>query len=1070
MEKFVRMICIVFFLLVTTSAWAQDKTVEGTVIGADGTPLPGANVIVKGTTRGVQTDADGKFVLQAASTDVLLITYIGYKNIEVPVGAQTTINATLQDDEGKLEEIVVTALGITKEKKSLGYTVQEVKSNQLSEARENNLVNALSGKVAGVRVTNSQGNMGSSRIVIRGETSIAGNNQPLFVVDGLPVDNSQLTKSDASRDFPNAISDINTEDIESISVLKGPNAAALYGSRAANGVIIINTKKGRAGKRGLGISVTSGATFEKLLVLPDYQNVYGQGTGGVFSYVDGNNGGIADGIDESWGPKMDGRLIPQFYSNGEAVPFLPHPDNVKDFFVTGHTLNNGIAISGAKEGFDYRFSYNNSKQKGIVPNSDQTKNSFSVNATYTLHPKVVLSTSANFVRTESDNLPGTFGRRASSTMLQFTWFGRQVDINRLKDYEDDNGNDINWNHSFYSNPYWVAYKNTVSQRRDRFFGNVNLSYKIVEGLTANLRTGNDYYTDRRRIRIASGTNGTPFGSYQEIGYAVNENNTQFTLNYKKDITPDFTIDVLGGGNYQYRFQEENNQWANKLAVRDLFTLSNSRDPLISSNTLSRQKIYSVFASGQLGFRNYAFLNLTARNDWSSTLPSANNSYFYPSVNASVVLSEALGFASNTVSFVKVRGGWSKVGKDAEPYQLVNTYPFSAPLVTIIDNNVSVVNPRLTTSDRYLNPNLKPETTTSTEAGVEASFLDDRISVDASYYFTRSKNQILNVDISPSTGYTSALVNAGEIENRGVELQLTGVPVITPGGFRWEVNLNWAKNVSKVVALDNEGKLQSYLLGTGGVEVRAGVGEPYGVLFGSGFQRNDKGQIVVSADGTPAIDPSNKILGRFTPDWIGGVTNSLSYKGVNLSFLVDIRKGGEIYSGTRSTGLETGVLIETLPGRDAELGGLPYYQYKDGDVTRTAPLPDHNASAPDGSTVYHDGILFNGVNPDGSPNTTIAPAPTYYKTLSVVDEYNTFDATFVKLREVKLGYTLPSSFTQRIGFQSATVSLVGRNLWIIHKNVPHIDPETALSTGNAQGLESLTLPTTRSYGFNITLNF
>lgn len=1062
MEKFVRMIRIVFFLLVTTFAWAQDKTVEGTIVGTDGTPLPGANVIVKGTTRGVQTDANGKFVLQAASTDVLLITYIGFKNIEVPVGNQTTISATLQDDEGKLEEVVVTALGITKEKKSLGYTVQEVKSNQLSEARENNLVNALSGKVAGVRVTNSQGNLGSSRIVIRGETSIAGNNQPLFVVDGLPVDNSQLTKSDASRDFPNAISDINTEDIESISVLKGPNAAALYGSRAANGVILINTKKGRGGKRGLGISVTSGATFEKLLVLPDYQNAFGQGAGGEFSYFDGNNHGINDGIDESWGPKMDGRLIPQFYSNGEAVPFLPHPDNVRDFFVTGHTLNNGIAISGSKEGFDYRFSYNNSKQKGVVPNSDQTKNSFSINATYTLHPKLVLSTSANFVRTESDNLPGTFGRRASSTMLQFTWFGRQVDINRLKDYEDDNGNDINWNHSFYSNPYWVAYKNTVGQRRDRFYGNVNLNYKIVDGLTANFRTGNDYYNDRRKARVAYGTNGTPFGWYQETGYTVNENNTQFTLNYKKDLTPDFNIDVLGGANYQYRFQEENNQVANRLAVKDVYTLNNSRDPLQSTNFSSKQKIYSLFASGQVGFRNYAFLNLTARNDWSSTLPSNNNSYFYPSVNASVVLSEALGFASNAVSFVKVRGGWSKVGKDADPYQLVNTYPFSVPFDA---------SPRLTVSDKYLNAGLKPETTTSTEAGVEASFLDDRISVDASYYFTRSKNQILNVDVSPSTGYASKLINAGTIENRGIELQLTGVPVITPGGFRWEVNVNWAKNVSKVVELDEEGFLQSYRLGSGGVEVRAGVGEPYGVLFGSAFLRNDKGQIIVGDNGTPATDPTNKILGRFTPDWIGGITNAVSYKGISLSFLVDVRMGGQIYSGTRATGLETGVLKETLYGRDQEYGGLPYYIYEDtGGNERTEQLPNHNASAPDGSTVYHDGIVFNGVNPDGTPNTTVSSAADYYKTLSNIGEYNTFDATFVKLREVKLGYTIPATLTRRIGFQSATVSLVGRNLWIIHKDAPHIDPETAFNTGNGQGLEDLQLPTTRSYGFNITLNF
>jgi len=1063
MKNFVRTFRIVFFLFLTTGAWAQSVTLQGTVNGADGTGLPGANVIVKGTSRGTQTDVNGKFVLEVSPADVLIVTYIGYKTIEIPVGTQTQITATLQEDEGrKLDEVVVTALGISKEKKSLGYTVQELKSNQLSGAREPNLVNALSGKIAGVRVTNSQGNLGSSRIVIRGETSIAGNNQPLFVVDGVPVDNSQLTKSDATRDFPNAISDINTEDIESMSVLKGPNAAALYGSRAANGVIIINTKRGRAGKNGLGVALTSGVTFERLLVLPEYQNVYGQGASGRFSYVDGKGRGTNDGVDESWGPKMDGRLIRQFYSNGEAVPFVAHPDNVRDFFVTGHTINNGVAVSGANEGFNYRFSFNNSKQKGVVPNTDQAKNSFGINASYTLHPKLVLSTSANFVRTESDNLPGTFGRRATSTMLQFTWFGRQVDINRLKNYKDENGNTFNWNNSYYSNPYWVAYENTVSQRRDRLYGNVNLNYKITDELSANIRTGNDYYNDRRKIRVAYGTNGTPYGSYQEIGYTVNENNTQFTLNYKKNLNEDFNVDILGGTNYQSRFVEENNQLAPRLAMKGLYTLNNSRDPLQSSNIYAAQKIYSVFASGQLGYRNYAFLNLTARNDWSSTLPSSNNSYFYPSVNASVVLSEAFGFASTTIPFVKIRGGWSKVGKDADPYQLINTFPLNALFET---------SPRMTVSDKFLNENLKPETTTSTEAGIEAGFFDDRLSLDASYYFTRSYNQILSVDVSPTTGYLSKLINAGEIQNRGVELQLTGVPVLTSGGLRWEVNVNWARNVSKVVELDKEGRLNSFRLGTTReAEVRASVGEPYGVIAGPGFLRNEQGQVVVNANGTPAIDPTNKILGRFTPDWTGGVNNTVSYKGVSLSFLVDIRKGGNIYSATRAVGLNTGVLKETLNGRDEENGGLAYYYAGNDSKTKPVGLPNHNAAAPAGETVYHDGILFDGVNSDGSPNSTIAPAPLYYKSLYRNAEYNTFDATFVKLREVKIGYTIPAALTRRVGIQSATVSLVGRNLWIIHKNAPHIDPETALSTGNAQGLEDLQLPTTRSYGFNVSLNF
>jgi TonB-linked SusC/RagA family outer membrane protein len=1062
MKNFLKLI-IIPLVLVSLHVHAQKTTFEGIVLTkTDQAPLPGATVIIKGTTQGTQTDANGKFSIAASTGDILQISFIGFKaqQIQVTVSDNSPLQILLEEDDNRLQEVVVTALGISKEKKSLGYAVQELKSKDVTESRTPNLVNALTGKIAGVNITNSQGGMGSSRIVIRGETSIAGNNQPLFVVDGVPVDNSQLGASGASRDFANAISDINSEDIESISVLKGPNAAALYGSRAANGVILIKTKSGK-GKKGIGISINSNTTFENLLVLPEYQNVYGQGSGGEFEYVDGKGGGINDGVDESWGPKMDGRLIKQFYSNGEAVPFEPHPNNVRDFFVTGHTLNNGIALAGSKEDFDYRFSYNNSHQKGVVPNTDLTKNSFAINSSYKLLPNLTIATSANFIRNSSDNLPGTFGRRATSTMLQYTWFGRQVDINRLKNYRDENGNTFNWNNSYYSNPYFIAYENTVSQRRDRIFGNVNLTYNITPNLTANLRTGNDYYNDRRKIKVAYGTNGTPFGSYQEIGYTVNENNTQFTLNYKKDVSDNFSLDILGGGNLQSRFLEENNQRAPRLAVKDVYTLNNSRDPLESTNFFSRQKIYSVFSSAQLGFKNYAFLNLTARNDWSSTLPAQNNSYFYPSANASIVLSEALGIASDALTFLKIRGGWSKVGKDSDPYQLINTYPFNTPFGSA---------PLITVSDKSLNPNLKPETTTSTEIGAEAGFLDDRIRLDVSYYNTNSFDQILNVDVSASTGYTSQLINAGRINNKGLEVQLNLAPIRIESGFSWEIGANFAANRSKVVELDKEGFLTSYRIGNDGVEVQAAIGQRYGTLFGTAFQRNENGQIIVNANGTPVVNPAKQVLGAYQPKWWGGINNTFSYKGLSLSFLIDTKVGGSIYSGTYSTGTYTGVLIETLQGRDEEHGGLPYYYAGNNNKTVPIPLESHEAATPAGETVYHDGMIFNGVNADGSQNTRTVSAQQYHKSFRNINEASVFDASFVKFRELKVGYTLPTNWTNKVGIGTASVALVGRNLWIIHKNVPHIDPETAFTTGNAQGTESLQLPTTRSLGFNVSLNF
>jgi TonB-linked SusC/RagA family outer membrane protein len=1054
-------LAILLLFLTIQQANAQSVTVSGVVTAAsDGQTIPGVSVIVKGSKAGTQTDVQGRFSITANTGDALSISYIGFSTQEVRVaaGAQN-LKIVLQEAANSLNEVVVTALNISKDKKSLGYSVQGLKSKDISEAKETNLVNALSGKIAGVQVTGSQGDMGSSRIVIRGETSVSGNNQPLFVVDGVIVDNSQLQGANGSRDFANAISDLNSEDIESISVLKGPNAAALYGSRAAGGVILIKTKTGK-GAKGLGITINSNTSFATLKVFPDYQNEYGQGANGLFSYVDGKGGGINDGVDESWGPALDGRLIPQFNSNGVAVPFIAHPNNVRDFFETGATYNNGVALAGSAEKFDYRVSYNNLHQTGVVPNSSQGRNSFLLNTTFRPNPKLSITTIANYIKDDADNLPGAYGRRATSTMLQFTWFGRQVDIDALKNYRDANGNNINWNNSYYSNPYFIAYENTVGQHRNRFIGSVELNYKIIEGLSANFRTGTDYYTDRRKIKVAYGTNGTPFGSYEEDAYTVNETNTEGRLQYTKKLNEDFSLDVFGGGNISTILNEQNDQVAPKLAVAGLYTLNNSRDPLVSSNLYYKLKTYSYFGSGQIGFRNYAFLNFTARNDWSSTLPTPNLSYFYPSVNGSLILSDALNLKSDALSYLKLRGGWSKVGKAAQPYQLLNTFNFTAPFGA---------NPQQTAANINLNPNLKPETTTSGEAGFEAGFLKDRIRADVSVYNTNSVDQILSVDVSQSTGYLQQLINGGRINNKGVEVQLSATPVKSRD-FTWDITFNYSRNKSKVVSLDNEGKLQSYILGTNRtVQVLAAVGLPYGALFGTAYTRDAAGQIVIGANGTPVINPTKKYLGKYTPDWQGSVNNSFSYKGINLGVLIDAHIGGSIYSNTNRTGTYTGVLASTLPGRGAANGGLSYY-YPGNVTSGTAVQVSAGAAGPAGETVYDDGMVFKGVKADGTPNTTILPAQSYYKGFTNVDEAFTYSASYVKLREIKLGYTVPSKWVKGIGLQSATVSVVGRNLLIIHKNVPNIDPETAFNTGNGQGLEDLTLPTVRNIGFNINLNF
>ncbi len=1059
---------------------AQVTTVRGIVTTEeDGEPVIGASVIVKGTALGTVTDVNGRFELSGLSPSAtrLLISYISLMAKEVAIAPQVSV--TLKSDTHLLDEVVVTALGISREKKALGYTAQEVKQDALVQGKDNNLLNSLSGKIAGVRITNTQGDVGSSRIVIRGETSIAGENQPLFIVDGIPVDNSQLNARSSGRDFKNAIADLNPEDIKTLTVLKGPNAAALYGARAAHGAIVITTKGGDKRQKGIGITLHSSTQVSFVATLPEFQNLFGQGAGGRFSYVDGKGAGVNDGVDESWGPRLDiGLLIPQFDSpldadgNRVATPWVSHPNNVRDYFRMGISTNNGISIARGDDKYQFRVGYNYEKQVSIVPDAGTNKTNISLNTDYHLAKWIVVGATANYIVYTAPSLPGSAtpsgsNVRSNSPMLQFLWFGRQVDTNSLKaDYTR------NWNSSYYDNPFWSASYNTQSQERHRLIGDLHAEFRLTDGLHVRFRTSTDWYNDRRKSKVKWGSAGagSPYGSYAEDAYTVKENNTEVLATYIKQLNKNWGIDALLGFNVRNKQYENNYQAAPRLAGAGLFLLTNSRDPLTSSNDFYRLRQYGLYGSIQLDYRRWAFLNITGRNDWSSTLPVDNNSYFYPSVTASVLLSEAFGWRSKAVNYLKIRGGWSQVGADANPYQLATVFTSE----TAFNGN-----PLQSSSTIGMNSNLKPENTSSIEAGFEAAFWDNRLYLDFTYYKTDSRNQILKLATTAASGYTSQVRNAGHIRNRGYEIQLGAVPIQTSKGFRWNLDLNYGANSSKVVKLDDEGLITSYQLYSSGIQILASVGEAYGTLFGTSYVRDANGNVVVDANGLPKISTTNKTLGKFTPDWTGGISNTFSYRSLSLSFLIDASVGGSIFSNTNKTGKYTGVLANTLSGRDAEHGGLWYYTDAMGNNVRLSESPSYSVSS-DGlyyaqvngqsTRVYQDGIMVEGVTESGSKNEEVVSAEKYYHRIYSIAEANVYDASYVKLREVALSYRLPRLWTQKLHLQEASVTLTGRNLWTIYKSVPNIDPESALTTGNAQGVEAYSLPTTRSFGVNLSVKF
>lgn len=1033
----------------------QVGSVRGTIYDAQTEQtLFGATAILEETGQGDAINNDGTFTISNVDpgTYTFVANYVGYnrheEEIQVTSGEDTEVNVALISEVLDMDEVTVTAFGLEREQRSLGYSSQRVSADEVSRAKETNVVNSLQGRVAGANIIGGGGSVGgSSRITLRGARSLSGDNQPLFVVDGLYVDNSNFDPAGASGwddmeiDFGNAIMDLNPNDIESISVLKGPTAAALYGSRAANGAIVITTKSG-AGVSGIGVDVSSSVEFEDILVFPEYQNSYGHGmidSNGIprYEFGDGRGGGTFDAVGESWGPPLDeGLMIVQWWSNGQPAPWISNPGNTRSFFETGAKFSNSLSVSGSYDKAHFRLSAANIDQKGMVPNEKLKRDNISLSGGVGTD-RFKADGRISYTRLEGNNRAEQ-GYNWNNVMFTIgQWTARQIDMDRLRAmYKDENGNMQNWN-MIHENPYWIQFENTNSQVRDRFTGNVTLDYTITDWLNVSGMAGIDLYDDLREVRYAMGSNRTPNGRYQETSRYLHERTFRLMTNYNKALSEDFTLSGMIGGESVEQVYRMNRGMAPELSLPDLYTIENSAVRPELESFRSNKMVNSTFGSASIGYRDYVYLEVTGRNDWSSTLPPENNSYFYPSINSSVVFSDIIDHGQDWLTYGALRGGWTQVGNDTDPYQLRMTYNSEQPF-----NNI----PTYSIGSTIPNLELRPEQTRSWEVGTDLRFFRNRLRFDFTYYESITQDQILPVQISRSSGYTSKIINVGEISNNGIEVVLGGTPY-EGNNLRWDVNLNFNRNRNMVVSLA-EG-LDSYVIGGRGASVEARPGEPFGVLYGTQYLRNEDGYIIVDDRGIPMAAEEQRAFGTYDPDWAGSISNTFSYRNLSLSVLIDTKQGGVIHSDGYRWGRYAGTYIETLRGRDEP------FVYQGG---ANEPGGPHAPGA---------------VKQDGTPNDieiNMSSVYAYNRHFFSVTESTIFDASFIKLREISLNYSLPIRWLAELPVRSLDFSVTGRNLWIISKNVPHIDPETALNTSNMQGIESNQIPPGRRISFNVQVSF
>ena len=1027
-------------LLVPMTLGAQEmRTVTGTITQQETLqPFPGVEVLVKGTKILAVTDAQGFYTLRVpANSSALIISYLGYRTQEMPIAARVDVEM-FQEAIG-IEGLTVTALGVKREKRSLGYSVQDVTGREISEVPEINIVNSLKGNIAGVQITDAGPTGGSARIVIRGASSISGNNQPLFIVDGVPIDNSaQGNEGYGGIDYGNTASDLDPANIEAISVLKGPNAAALYGSRAAAGAVVITTKSGTgAPGGGLGVTASMSLTMEEPLRLPSYQNEYGQGLFGEYQFVDGAGAGLWDFVDESWGPKLDGRLIDQF--TGPNQPWVAHPDNVRSFFRTGSTLNTNVAISRAGERSNVRLSITDMELRGMTPGNTMQRIGVALKGGATLTDRLSAEASLNYIDQEGVNRPGT-GYDEDNPMQSFIWFGRQVDMEPLRNYECQgseptactaDGGQYNWNYNYHNNPFWEALVNGNGDERDRLMGHLNLDYQINDWVTASARAGRDWYRDhRKRVTAPNSLDDSGHGSFGEETLYRSETNIDLLVSATRELTSDFTLDLAVGGNNRENNYEAGGVTVSKLTVPGIYTIDNAAATPSPWDLIRKKEVRSVYGSASLNYAGYWNVDLTGRNDWSSTLPEGNNSYFYPSVSTAFVFTDAFQMQNEILSSGKVRGSWTRVGNDADPYQLAAV--FSA-------QDGWGGTPMFAVPNELPNTTLKPEETTAWEVGADLGFFNERLGFVLTYYKRETANQILGVEVSRTSGYQRQVLNAGKVENKGLELLLRATPVELDNGFTWDMTVNWSKNTSEVTELF--GDLETLVLGSyWSMNIEARLNEPYGAFYGNGYLRNDNGDLMLTSGGLPQQDPVRRVLGNYNPDWIAGVQNRFSWGPMDVSVLVDGQSGGDVFSVTNWFGEYAGVLQSSLQGREIDF--------------------------------CDPGIVVGGILPDGSRNgdganeVMVCPQDYFGRNFGI-NAASIDDASYIKLREVRLGYELPDAWVDRVGFTGGNLSLIGRNLFLWSR-IENIDPETAFDASNVQGIEFGQFPTARSIGFSLSL--
>jgi len=1034
MKKFLMFTIVCLF--VTVSAFAQTKTITGKVIGSDDNSGIPASVQIKGTSRGASANLDGNYSISVEKGQTLVFSAIGYSNYEITVAEQNVINVTLQWEATKIDEAVVTALGIRRDKKALGYAVQDVKGEALVENRTQNFISSLSGKVAGMNIAETSVAGGSTRITIRGNSSLQeGKNAPLIVIDGVPFDNSAGVDGTETvawglgfTDWGDGMSMLNADDIESVSALKGPSAAALYGSRGANGVLLITTKKGKTGDRAT-ITYNTNLTLENVMIQPDFQNEYGQGTGGAYVATSRN----------SWGPAM-GTVVTDW--TGQTRPLAAKNNNFDDFMNTGVAWANSFDISQAKDKMNYRAGVVHTLQTGVIPNNKFQTTTVTARIGSEILPKLTLDAKINYTNQKGQNRP-EFSASGFNPIFPLIYTPRSINLHEMKNVFDETGKILDWYPGLLTvvnNPYAITNLTGSNDKTNRVTGFASLKYDFASWLSLTARYGIDTYNKTmskwyRHGLISSSTHVN--GRFQLYTQNFTETNADFLLFAHKENIFDskFSIEASFGGNLMHRTYASTSQVAAGLNIPELYTIANAMSSS-SSNSQSAREIQSLYGFLRVNYDNYLFLDVTARNDWSSTLPSDEWSYFYPSVSLSWVATDMFKKLDVSIpewiQYAKLRASYAQAGSDTEPYRLLNTL---GQLQNMTGGNMGTY-----ISGTKANAHLKSELKKSWEFGVEGRLFNGRLGFDLTYYTDQTVNQIIGIPVSITTGYTSKIINAGRIDNSGWEIQLTGMPVQTKN-LKWNLGVNFAKNKSKVVELT--GDITTFVLAQPmgqNIQIVAKVGEPYGQIYTNDFRYDDNGNRLVEDNGIFSVDGTLRAKGNMNPDWTAGISSELSYKNLSFSFLLDIRKGASIYLQSMMRLENCGQTKETVIGR------AEYY-------------------------ANGKGLISKGVNVNtGLPNTVeLDPAAYWGQFYGNIGNY-VYDATNVRVREVRLSYMLPQKWFSKTPVKSAKLSLVGNNLFFIYNALPGFDPECTYSNGNAQGVETAAMPSTRSFGFNLNIVF